>query len=63
MDSKLVISQLSGERKIKKDELRVINLEILEIVSKSKVKVTYNWIRREQNKHADRLSNVAMDEV
>jgi len=62
MDSKLVISQLSWERKIKKDELKIINTEILEIISESKVKVTYNWIRREDNKEADRLSNVAMDE-
>ena len=63
MDSKLVISQLSWEWKIKKDELKLINTEILEIVSKSKVKVTYNWIRREDNIEADRLSNVAMDEI
>ena len=63
MDSKLVISQLSWEWKIKKDELKLINTEILEIVSGSKVKVTYNWIRREENKEADRLSNVAMDEI
>ena len=63
MDSKLVISQLSGEWKIKKPELKLINADILDIVNKSKVKVTYNWIRREQNKHADRLSNVAMDDV
>jgi len=63
MDSKLVISQLSWEWKIKKDELKIINTDILDIVKKSKLKVTYNWIRREQNKDADRLSNVAMDEV
>jgi len=63
MDSKLVISQLSGEWKIKKQELKVINTDILDIIKKSKVKVTYNWIRREKNKDADRLSNVAMDEV
>ncbi len=62
MDSKLVISQLSWQWKIKKEELKLINSEILEIITKSKVKVVYNRIRREQNKHADRLSNVAMDE-
>ncbi len=63
MDSKLVISQLSGEWKIKKDELKKINADIAELMNKFKVKVTYNWIRREKNKEADRLSNVAMDEV
>ena len=61
MDSNLVIKQLSSEWKIKKDELRKINNDIVDIVKKAKVKVFYNWIRREQNKEADRLSNVAMN--
>ncbi len=61
MDSKLVISQLSGEWKIKKDELKKINADILKLVQTASVKLVYNWIRREQNKEADRLSNVAMD--
>ncbi len=62
MDSKLVISQLSWEWKIKKDELRKINQDIFVLIQESKIKVTYNWVRREDNKHADRLSNVAMNE-
>ena len=61
MDSKLVISQLSGEWKIKKDELKIIHNDILSQVTKAGVKLTYNWVRREDNKEADRLSNVAMD--
>ncbi len=63
MDSKLVIEQLQGNWKIKKPELKVINDDILELVKSSKIKIVYNWIAREQNKHADRLSNVAMDEI
>ncbi len=63
MDSKLVIEQLSGNWKIKKPELKVINDDILELVKSSKIKIVYNWIAREQNKEADRLSNVAMNEV
>jgi ribonuclease HI len=62
MDSNLVIKQLSWEWKIKKEELRKINNDIIDIIKESEVKVFYNWIRREQNKEADRLSNVAMDE-
>ncbi|MFK7779946.1 MAG: ribonuclease HI family protein [Candidatus Gracilibacteria bacterium] len=62
MDSKLVISQLNGEWKIKKEELKVINSDIKKTISISNVKVIYNWIRREDNKEADRLSNVAMDD-
>ena len=62
MDSKLVIHQLNWEWKIKKDELRVINTDILELIRESKVEMIYNWIRREDNIQADRLSNIAMDE-
>jgi ribonuclease HI len=62
MDSQLVIRQLNWEWKIKKDELREIQENILEIIWRAKVDVTYNWVRREQNKEADRLSNIAMDE-
>lgn len=62
MDSNLVINQLSWNWKIKKDELRVINNDILEMVSKNFLKISYNWIEREKNKEADRLSNIAMDE-
>jgi ribonuclease HI len=32
------------------------------LIKDNKVKVTFNWIEREYNKEADRLSNVAMDE-
>lgn len=63
MDSKLVIEQLSGNWKIKKPELRVIHDDIWELISNSEIKIVYNWIAREQNKEADRLSNVAMNEV
>lgn len=62
MDSNLVINQLSWNWKIKKDELRVINNDILEMVKKNFLKISYNWIEREKNKEADRLSNIAMDE-
>ncbi len=61
MDSKLVIEQLSWKWKIKKEELFLIAKDILELVKNSGVKISYNWIEREKNKEADRLSNVAMD--
>ena len=62
MDSKLVIEQLSGNWKIKKPELKVINDDIWELIHTSGIKIVYNWIAREKNTQADRLSNVAMDE-
>lgn len=61
MDSNLVIKQLSWEWKIKKNELREINKQILDLVEISWVNLICKWIKREENKEADRLSNIAMD--
>jgi ribonuclease HI len=63
LDSKLVIKQLLWEWKIKNEELKKINEEIVNIIIEAKIEVVYNWIRREKNKDADRLSNVAMDQA
>lgn len=61
MDSKLVINQLNWKWKIKKAELKQINNDIKKTINESNVELIYNWIRREENKEADRLSNIAMD--
>lgn len=61
MDSKLVINQLNSTFKIKKEELKVIAEKIQKLIKNSNLIIFYNWIRREDNKEADRLSNVAMD--
>lgn len=60
-DSDLVVKQLKWERKIKKEELKEINTEILNLIKENNIKISFNWIPREKNKEADRLSNVAMD--
>lgn len=60
MDSKLVISQLSWEWKIKNDELKKIFSQIQGLLWN--VNISYHWIPREQNTQADALSNKAMDE-
>jgi ribonuclease HI len=62
MDSKLIISQLQWKFKVKKEELRILHFKIVTLIKDNWVKVTFNWIEREKNKEADRLSNVAMDE-
>lgn len=59
-DSDLVIKQLKWEWKIKKEELKVLNTDIKNLITNS-IKVVFTWIPRELNKEADRLSNVAMD--
>ncbi|MFF2222122.1 bifunctional RNase H/acid phosphatase [Streptomyces globisporus] len=59
MDSKLVVEQMSGRWKIKHPDMKPLAARAAAILSPSSV--TYEWIPRAQNKHADRLANEAMD--
>ncbi|MFF8715930.1 bifunctional RNase H/acid phosphatase [Streptomyces sp. NPDC015184] len=59
MDSKLVVEQMSGRWKIKHPDMKPLAAEAARILPPSAV--TYEWIPREKNKHADRLANEAMD--
>ena len=60
MDSKLAVEQMSGRWKIKHPALMPLAEEAREI-AKTFDRVRYEWIPREQNSHADRLANEAMD--
>lgn len=60
-DSKLVIEQLSWNYKIKNPELKKIFFEIQDAIGKWDGIIVFTHVPREQNKEADRLSNVAMD--
>ncbi|MFJ8598052.1 bifunctional RNase H/acid phosphatase [Streptomyces shenzhenensis] len=59
MDSKLVVEQMSGRWKIKHPDLKPLAAEAARVLPPDRV--TYEWIPRERNKHADRLANEAMD--
>ncbi|MFG2657218.1 bifunctional RNase H/acid phosphatase [Streptomyces sp. NPDC048425] len=59
MDSKLVVEQMSGRWKIKHPDMKPLAAEAATVLPASQV--TYEWIPRERNKHADRLANEAMD--
>ncbi|MFI1535796.1 bifunctional RNase H/acid phosphatase [Streptomyces anandii] len=59
MDSKLVVEQMSGRWKIKHPDLRPLATEAARVFPPERV--TYEWIPRARNKHADRLANEAMD--
>ncbi|WP_374952981.1 reverse transcriptase-like protein [Arthrobacter sp. ZGTC212] len=59
MDSKLVVEQMSGRWKIKHEDMQKLAAKARGIVNPRRVK--YQWIPRELNKDADRLSNEAMD--
>ena len=58
MDSKLVVEQMSGTWKIKHPDMRPLALEANRLAPPG---TTYTWVPREQNKHADRLANEALD--
>ncbi|MEU2184762.1 reverse transcriptase-like protein, partial [Streptomyces thermolilacinus] len=59
MDSKLVVEQMSGRWKIKHPDMKPLAAEAARIYPPGQV--SYEWIPRERNKHADRLANEAMD--
>ena len=60
MDSKLVVEQMSGRWRVKHPDLIPLNREATELARRFE-RVSYSWIPRERNKHADRLANEAMD--
>jgi len=60
LDSELVVRQLKREYKVKNKELASLFVEIYNSILKFK-KVNFFHIKREFNKEADRLANLAMD--
>jgi ribonuclease H / adenosylcobalamin/alpha-ribazole phosphatase len=62
MDSKLVIEQMAGRWKIKHPGLRPLAAQAAALVRGFQA-VTWTWVPRERNRHADRLANEAMDEA
>ncbi|WP_329465453.1 bifunctional RNase H/acid phosphatase [Streptomyces sp. NBC_01431] len=59
MDSKLVVEQMSGRWRIKHPDMKPLAEQAARILPSAQV--SYEWIPRERNKHADRLANEAMD--
>jgi ribonuclease HI len=59
-DSELVVHQMRGEWKIKKDTLRSLWDEAQDLAGRI-AKVRYTAVRREHNELADRLVNEALD--
>ncbi len=62
MDSKLVVEQLSGRWKIKHPDMKPLADKAFALVERFDA-VTFEWVPRARNKHADRLANEAMDEA
>jgi probable phosphoglycerate mutase len=59
MDSKLVVEQMSGRWQIKHPDMRELARQARDAHDMSRVK--FSWIPREENSHADRLANKALD--
>ena len=59
-DSQLIIEQMRGNYKVKHEGLKPLYLKARMLVMQIG-DVTFEHVRREQNKDADRLSNIGMD--
>ena len=59
MDSKLVVEQMSGRWQIKHADMRTLAQDARSAHDPSLV--SYSWIPRDLNSHADRLANKALD--
>ncbi len=60
LDSELVVKQLKREYKVKNKDLAPLFVQIYNATLSFK-KVTFTHVRREFNKEADKLANIAMD--
>lgn len=60
MDSKLVVEQMTGRWKVKHPAMAELHQQARDLAS-TFGRIGFTWIPREQNKHADRLANAAMD--
>jgi broad specificity phosphatase PhoE/ribonuclease HI len=60
MDSKLVVEQMSGRWKVKHPHLIELHAEARKLASRLD-RISYAWVPRARNSHADRLANEAMD--
>ncbi len=60
-DSELLVKQMRGEYRVKNAGLQPL-FEAAKTLARNLDRIVYEHVRREQNKDADRLANLAMDE-
>jgi len=60
-DSELLVKQMNGQYKVKHPGLQPLHQQARSLAA-ALDRVSYEHVRREQNGHADRLANQAMDE-
>jgi ribonuclease HI len=61
LDSELIVKQMKGQYRVKNKDLLPLYMEIRKYILEFQ-KVEFNHVRREYNKEADALANMAMDE-
>ncbi len=61
MDSELIVRQMTGIYKVKDIFLRERFTRIKTLINKDIPHISFTHVRREKNKHADRLVNQALD--
>ncbi|HEY0011091.1 MAG TPA: ribonuclease HI family protein [Candidatus Paceibacterota bacterium] len=61
MDSKLVVEQMKGAYKVKHPNLIPRYLALKNLIARNFPNITFEHVRREFNKDADELANMAMD--
>jgi ribonuclease HI len=62
LDSELVVKQLNREYRVKDKDLEILFIKIHNLTLSFK-SVTFKHVRREKNKEADRLVNLALDKA
>lgn len=60
IDSKLVVEQVKGAYKIKEPELQKLHAQAMQLLAKIPYEIKH--VVREQNRGADHLANMAIDE-
>lgn len=59
MDSRLVVEQMSGRWQVRHPDMRPLAARARAALPRENV--TYEWVPRHENRHADRLANEALD--
>lgn len=62
LDSKLVVEQVNGKWRVKEPELKELHRQAIELLKAVGDKISIRHVERSQNKGADKLVNMALDE-
>lgn len=62
LDSELVVKQLNGEYKVKHPDMQTLFAKVEEL-KKNFTEIKFTHVRREFNKHADKMVNTILDSI